>query len=422
MPTRIVIIGGSFGGVNSAYALGRALGKTAEITVIAKDAEFTFIPSLPWVIMRWRQPDRIQIGLAKSIERRGIRFVHGTVQALYPIRGEMFTAHDRFPYDFQVTASGAELDYAAVPGLGPQGGCTHSTVTTQEAVAARDALARTLSAKRGRIVIGAAAGASRVGPAYEVVLMIDTALRRARRRHRFRVGFVTPEPVAGHFGLGAIGNFPRFIEDEFAERDIEATVSAKVLKVRIDRLVLPDGSEKPFDLSPVVPAFLGALFVCTVKGLANPKGFINITSQLSRPKLPNVYAVGVAVAIAPVGPTPVSVAVPKTGHLTKLMAQAAARNIVNESHGGTKVDGLNMPVRCIADAGNPGCYFSADPFLPPRNKVVHRRGAWACFLKLAFEKYYLAPVRRDLPSAHFGWQPFTHNMGGVLQTIRKRKV
>ncbi len=48
---RVVVVGGSFGGVNAAYELRCRLPQDAEITVISRDAEFTFIPSLPWVIM-----------------------------------------------------------------------------------------------------------------------------------------------------------------------------------------------------------------------------------------------------------------------------------------------------------------------------------------------------------------------------------
>lgn len=50
------------------------------------------------------------------------------------------------PYDALVVASGAELDYAAVPGLSPATGHTFSTFTAGEAVAARDALAKALAA------------------------------------------------------------------------------------------------------------------------------------------------------------------------------------------------------------------------------------------------------------------------------------
>jgi hypothetical protein len=38
-----------------------------------------------------------------------------------------------------------------------------------------------------------------------------------------------------------------------------------------------------------------------------------------------------------------------------------------------------------------------------RNKVIHKKGKWARYIKLAFEKYYLARIRHDWPSLHFGW-------------------
>jgi hypothetical protein len=60
-------------------------------------------------------------------------------------------------------------------------------------------------------------------------------------------------------------------------------------------------------------------------------------------------------------------------------------------------------VTCIADAGDTAFYLSTDPYLPPRNKIVHWKGKSARYLKFAFEKYYLARIRHDLPSLHFGW-------------------
>jgi sulfide:quinone oxidoreductase len=403
MRTKIVIVGGSFGGINAAYALRRRLRDQAEITVISRDAEFTFLPSLTWVILGWRDPAQLQIRLEQPLARRGIRFVHDEVRDLDPGKGEVRTASAQFPYDVLLIASGADLDYAAVPGLGPIGGYTQSTFTVDEAVRAREALARVLAKEQGRIVIGAASGASCIGPAYEIVMMIDTALKRARKRPRFSLTFVTPEPFIGHFGVGGMGMAPRMIQDEFADRDIAAIVNAKIVEARPGRLILADGSELPFDYSLMIPAFLGSPFVRAVDGLANPRGFVSVTSGLVSTKFSNIYAVGVAIAIAPPGPTPVPVAVPKTGHMTALMAQAAAHNIAAEINGGTKVDGLTLPSTCIADAGDTAFYLSGDPFLPPRNQVVHKRGKWAHYLKLAFEHYYLACIRHDWPSVNFGW-------------------
>ena len=400
---RIVIVGGSFGGLTAAYALQRRLRGRADILVISKDAEFTFLPSLPWVILGWRDPARLQIPLARPLARRQIRFVHDEARELDPGRCEVRTASARYPYDILLVASGADLDFAAVPGLGPVEGYTHSTFTVEEAAGARDALARLLASDRGRIVIGAAAGASCIGPAYEIVMMIDTVLRRSRRRHRFALTFATPEPFLGHFGVGGIGMSPRMIQDEFAERDIEAVVNARITEARPDRLILADRAELAFDFSLVVPAFLGSPFIRGVEGLANPRGFVPVTPHLTSTRFGNIYAVGVAVAIAPPGPTAVPVAVPKTGGMTELMAAAAAHNIGADIAGGAKVDGLTIPVTCIADAGDTAFYLLADPFLPPRNRVIHKKCRWARYLKLAFERYYLARIRHDLPSLHFGW-------------------
>jgi sulfide:quinone oxidoreductase len=203
--------------------------------------------------------------------------------------------------------------------------------------------------------------------------------------------------------MGGVGSFPRLIQDEFAERDIETVTNAKIGEAGRRELVLANGGAYPFDFALVIPAFLGAPFVRAVDGLANAKGFVTVSPHLVSAKFANIYAIGVAIAIAPVGTTPVPVAVPKTGHLTEAMAQAAAHNIATELRGGEKVDGLTLPVSCIADAGDTAYYFWADPFLPPRNKVVHKEGKWMHYMKLAFEKYYLARIRHDLPSLHFGW-------------------
>jgi sulfide:quinone oxidoreductase len=400
---RIVVIGGSFGGINAAYELRRKLGQTAEITVIARDPDFTFHPSLPWVILGWRDPRAVQIPIQRPLGRKGIRVVHGEVASLDPSKCEVATQSEVFHYDSALIACGADLDYAAIPGLGPVSGFTQSTFTLDEAIRAREALARAMAQESGRIVIGAAPGASCIGPAYELIMMIDTALKRMKKRHRFSLTFLTPEPFIGHFGVDGIGASRRMVQDEFAERCIETVINAQIVGARQDRILLHDGSEHLFDFSLVIPAFRGVAFVRAVSGLANPKGFISVNKQLESVKFANIYAAGVAIAIPPPRPTPVPVAVPKTGHMTELMARAAARNIVADMQGGRKEDGLTIPSSCIADAGDTAFYLAADPFLPPRNRVIAKRGKWARHLKLAFEKYYMAQIRYDLPPLDFGW-------------------
>jgi sulfide:quinone oxidoreductase len=64
---------------------------------------------------------------------------------------------------------------------------------------------------------------------------------------------------------------------------------------------------------------------------------------------------------------------------------------------------MQLPATCVSDAGDVAFYISADPFLPPRNATVLRRGARYHYLKLAFERYYLEKIKRDLPASHSGW-------------------
>ena len=48
---KVVILGGSFGGLTAAFELKRLLGKEAEVIVVSDDDRFVFLPSLPWLIM-----------------------------------------------------------------------------------------------------------------------------------------------------------------------------------------------------------------------------------------------------------------------------------------------------------------------------------------------------------------------------------
>ena len=402
---RVVIVGGSFGGVNAAYQLRRKLGERVDLTLVSAEPDFTFIPSLPWVMMGWRRPETLRVPLAGPLARKGVRFVRDRATSIDPSAQSVTTASGSiFGYDHLVLATGADLDWASVPGSDPAEGDVHTCFTTAQAVAAREAIQRFVASDGGRAIIGANPGASCGGPAYEIIMMLETLLRRQRRRHLFDLHLVTPEPFLGHFGVNGIGNLSRMMKDEFRSRHLDWTTNAALTSIEPGKATLADGAEMPFDLAILIPAFYGAQVVRDVEGLGNPRGFIPTDHRLRSARYPNIYAVGVSVAIAPPVATAVPVGVPKTGHMTEEMATRAATNIAAEVTGsGSFVDGLQLPSTCVSDAGDVAFYIRADPFLPPRNVATLRRGARYHYLKLAFERYYLEKIKRDLPSLHFGW-------------------
>ena len=292
---RIVIVGGSFGGVNAAYQLRRKLGERADLTLISAEPDFTFIPSLPWVMMGWRRPEALKVPLARPLARRGVRFVHDRATLIDPAAQSVATAGgESIGYDHLVLATGADLDWSNVPGSDPAEGTVHTCFTVEQAIAAREAIRRFVASDGGRAIIGANPGASCIGPAYEIIMMLETLLRRQKRRHLFDLHLVTPEPFLGHFGVNGIGNLSRMMKDEFRSRHLNWTTNAALTSVEPGKATLADGAEMPFDLAILIPAFYGAQVVRDVDGLGNPRGFIPTDRQLRSTRYPNIYAVGVS--------------------------------------------------------------------------------------------------------------------------------
>ena len=82
-PVRVVIVGGSFGGLTTAYELRRHLGpERAEITLVAKDGQFRFVPSFPWVAMGQRRLEQISFPLAGPLSAKHVAFAQETVTGI----------------------------------------------------------------------------------------------------------------------------------------------------------------------------------------------------------------------------------------------------------------------------------------------------------------------------------------------------
>lgn len=397
MGRRVLVLGSSFGGFNTAMTLKKIAPADVEITVVSMDDMFTFIPSLPWVVAGWKNPEKIQTPVADKLGRAGVRFVRDTIVKLHPSENRAQGVAGDYGYDYVVIATGSELDFAAVPGMGPEGGNSYAIFTVDQALQARSALERAIAKGGGTLVFGNAQGASCLGPPYEMAMITDTLLRRKGARDKFRMVFFTNEPFLGHFGVGGFGAMTRMLEDEFADRGVEWRVNAKIASVGESRVELEDGTKYANDFALIIPPFYGSHALMGVDGLANPRGFVITDDYLANPKYPNVYAVGVALAIAPPVATAVPVGVPKTGQMTEDMAQVAAANIAADITGGTKKRGKDFSLTCIADGGDKGFFISGSPIFPPRNRLTHKKGRVFHYLKEAFEIYYMACLKNGIP-------------------------
>jgi sulfide:quinone oxidoreductase len=276
----------------------------------------------------------------------------------------------------------------------------------------------------GPIIVGAAQGASCFGPAYEFAFILDTDLRKRRIRDRVPMTFVTSEPYIGHLGLDGVGDTKGLLESELRNRHIKFITSARVAQVRRDVMVVEEVGEDrqvrrthelPFAYSMMLPAFRGVEAVRDIDGLTNPRGFINVERTQQNRTFPNVFAVGVCVAIPPVGDYPVTVGVPKTGFMIESMVRATAHNIRNHIDGKALDQEATWNAICLADFGDGGVAFVAMPQIPPRNVNWASDGRWVHLAKGAFEKYFLGKVRRGVS------EPFYERLALDVLGITKTK-
>lgn len=390
--TRIVVLGGSFGGLTASFELKRLLCGRAEITVVSDLDEFVFIPSLPWLSMGWRSAKDITIPLTEILKPKGIIFRHEEVKGVDADSSKVILGSGGLPYDYLVIATGPALAFGEVPGLGPDGGHTECIFTLPQAERAKEAWDRFLETP-GPVAVGSVQGVSCFGPPYEYAFEIDAELRKRKVRHKIPIFFITSEPYIGHFGIGGFGASKSWLEDEFAERDIKILTNRAVEEFTPDEVRLKDGTEMPFKLAMFAPAMKG---VPAVAHLGNPRGFIPVDEHMRHKTHKNIFVVGVAVAIAPPEPTPVPTGVPKTGFMTVKMALTAARTIASEIRGTAAPGPYEMDVLCLMDMGRTAAYMSAKPLLPPRQETTLKKALWAKWMKIWFERYFLFKMKHGL--------------------------
>ncbi len=399
----VVILGAGLGGMPAAYELREALAGEHKITVINEADYFQFVPSIPWLAVGWRKREDIILPASPHLEKHGIGFVAGRVDRIDAAHNRLIVEGGReIDYDFLVIATGVRCAFEDVPGLGPDSGYTQWVGSVDHAEQAHADI-RKLIANPGPVIVGGVQGASCFGPAYEYVAILETALRRHRVRDRVPITFVTAEPYIGHLGIGGVGDSKGMMEHEFRNRHIKWITNAKVGKIEPGKFFVEEVDrfgqtiqehELPFAHAMMVPSFRGVTPVAAVEGLVNPKALVIVDEHQRSPKYPNIYAVGACIALPPVEPTPVPTGPPKTGYMIESMVSAVVANIAAELAGRAPAAKATWNAFCIADLGDTGAVFIAQPQMPPRNVTWFKQGKWAHWAKIAFEKYYMYKMRR----------------------------
>lgn len=399
---KVAVLGAGLGGTLMAYELVPQLGPNDTLSVIGQGDRYHFVPSNPWVAAGWRNREEVEIEIADVMAKKHIAYFAQGAKRVHPDENRVeLNDGSSVDYDYLVIATGPDLAFDEIPGLGPNG-FTQSICHVDHAEKAHAAL-EAFAQNPGPVIVGAVQGASCFGPAYEFAFILDTELRKRRIRDKVPMTFVTSEPYIGHLGLDGVGDTKGLLESELRQRHIKWITSAKVHHVEAGKMTVEevgdDGavkktSELPFTYAMMLPAFRGVAAVKGLDALVNPRGFVVVDKYQRNPKFQNVFGIGVCVAIPPVGPTPVPVGVPKTGFMIESMVTATAQNIGAMLKGKEPQAEATWNAVCLADFGDGGVAFVAQPEIPPRNVNWAAEGKWVHYAKIAFEKYFLHKMRR----------------------------
>jgi sulfide:quinone oxidoreductase len=416
---RVVVLGAGVAGHTAAMLLRRGLSKDHEVVVVTPNRLWNWIPSNIWVGVGRKSKEDVTFALDDVYRKEGIRYEQAKAIELHPAgdrgapapfvtiertdearRGRL----DRIEYDYLVNATGPRLNFAATPGLGPDGHtlsvCTHEHAA-HAAQALRSAIERLAAGEQLTFLIGTGHGSCTCqGAAFEYAFNVEHELRAAGVRERARIIFITNEAELGDFGVDgmqlAVGGYVIpgriFAESLFAERGVEFILGAHVRRVGVGMCEYEtlDGEirTQSFDFAMLLPPFRGAeLRAIDADGaditaeLFLPSGFMKVDADYRQkpyeewraadwprtyrsPAFPNIFAAGIAFAPPHAISRPrknkngtlIAPAPPRTGMPSGIMGRTVARSIIELIKKGERAkigeaSLAEMGAACVASAG-----------------------------------------------------------------------
>jgi sulfide:quinone oxidoreductase len=348
--TRVLVLGGGFGGIATAVALRKQLPEEAEVVLVDRREDFVMGLRKTWYVLGISPMAYGERPLAQ-LARSGIVYRHGEIEAINPgarsatVDGEVLEA------DAVVIALGARHAPEEIPGLAQRGLQAWTRDGLERVAAGIDAF------RGGRAVVGVFGQPYSCPPApYELALLL--ADRLEDRGIDAEISVFTPAPITLPI-VGAAGCVP--LDGRLVDRGVAFLPGRVAEAVDPSSVRFTDGATLPFDLLLAVPPHR-VPSVLVDAGLAGAQGWIKVDSRTLETGHDGVYAIGDCTAIGLTN----GMGLPKAGLFAQKEGETVAARIAARLGGEEPTATFDGSGACYIEMGGGEAskvsgHFFADP-------------------------------------------------------------
>ena len=403
MKPHIVVLGGNFAGLGAAQKIRQYCGDSVRITVVDRKNFLMFIPNIPAEIFENRDPARtLRMDLPEALEKDGIEFIQGEVQALdVESRTVEFlpnerpgAAKDTLHYDYVVVAVGNRLAFDRIEGFSEHG---HTCTDFYQGNRLRRYLHEEY--RGGPIAIGSArfhqgdgtkdirlygghafpsAEAACEGPPVETMLAMATWLKQHGKGGPEKITIFTP---AGLIAEDAGEEVVAKLLDIASGMGFKYVNNGRdIARISGEGVELASGTSIEAELKIVFPDWVPHEFL---RGLpiSDSEGFVVTDVTMRNPKYPTVFAAGDAAAIT----------VPKLGGIGHAEGDIVGRQIAMDM-GRMAAEEADQPlepvVYCIGDMGARQAFYIRSNSWFGGSEQVLKMGHVPFLLKMQYKNLF----------------------------------
>ncbi len=268
---RLVILGASFGGINTALTVKR-LSPDAQVLLLDKAPFFMSCPATLEYLFGMVSLDKITRGYG-SLQERGLQFVRTTILALDRDKRRVVSADGTVDYDHLLVATGVRMAYEDVPGLVERPGANLCVYDKGSPLI--DLHHRIAAFQGGHVVVSIPNGPYKCPPGpYEYALLWADYIKKKGLKGKVTMVDPRPKPIPAPLA-------PGFLKAMDANKDVFTYhPHTRLLRVGPEaRTVETEAGKLTFDILSVIPPNKTMPFLVEA-GLGDP--FIEVNAQTFR--------------------------------------------------------------------------------------------------------------------------------------------